>query len=419
VLNVKQRQAFMVGRNVFNRKWAAVVSLNGDWGLGPTFNAAQCSECHVRDGRGNLPSRRDEQLLSVLVRLSIPGQDEHGGPKPHPNYGDQFQNRALQGQNVDFAFARQPVPAEAELYMDWEDRPIVFADGEQVVLRQPRLRVESLNFGPLDTDVMTSVRIAQPLIGLGLLDAVPEDAILALVQRQKELGLAGHVNYVWDAINGRVALGRYGWKANQPSLKQQSAAAAIGDMGVTSNLFPDQNCPPVQDICRRELPGNVPEIVNHELDALEFWLRGLAVPARRQVLDPQVQRGEQLFSQAQCALCHLPEMKTAPAFPPLPQLANQIFHAYTDLLLHDMGDALADGRPDFRAGPRDWRTPALWGLGLSQTVNGSTAMLHDGRARNATEAILWHGGEAEPAREIFRNLPKADREALLKFLESI
>jgi CxxC motif-containing protein (DUF1111 family) len=419
VLNVKQRQAFMVGRNVFNRKWAAVVSLNGDWGLGPTFNATQCSECHVRDGRGNLPSRRDEQLLSVLVRLSIPGQDEHGGPKPHPNYGDQFQNRALQGQSVDFAFAYRPVPAEAELYMDWEDRPIVFADGEQVVLRQPRLRVESLNFGPLDTDVMTSVRIAQPLIGLGLLDAVPEDAILALVQRQKELGLDGHVNYVWDAINGRVALGRYGWKANQPSLKQQSAAAAIGDMGVTSNLFPDQNCPPVQEICRRELPGNVPEIVNHELDALEFRLRGLAVPARRLVQDPQVQRGEQLFPQAQCALCHLPEMKTAPAFPPLPQLANQTFHAYTDLLLHDMGDALADGRPDFRAGPRDWRTPALWGLGLSQTVNGSTAMLHDGRARNVTEAILWHGGEAEPAREIFRNMPKADREALLKFLESI
>jgi CxxC motif-containing protein (DUF1111 family) len=419
VLNVKQRQAFMVGRNVFNRKWAAVVSLNGDWGLGPTFNATQCSECHVRDGRGNVPSRRDEQLLSVLVRLSIPGQDEHGGPKPHPNYGDQFQNRALQGQNVDFAFAHQPVPAEAELYMDWEDRPIALADGERVVLRQPRLRVESLNFGPLDTDVMTSIRIAQPLIGLGLLDAVPEDAILALVQRQKEQGLNGRVNYVWDAINGRVALGRYGWKANQPSLKQQSAAAAIGDMGVTSNLFPDQNCPPVQDICRRELPGNVPEIVNHELDALEFWLRGLGVPARRNVQNPQVQRGEQLFLQAQCALCHLPELKTAPAFPALPQLANQTFRAYTDLLLHDMGDALADGRPDFRAGPRDWRTPALWGLGLSQTVNGSTAMLHDGRARNATEAILWHGGEAEPAREIFRNMPKADRDALVKFLESI
>ena len=419
VLNVKQRQAFMVGRNVFHRKWAAVVSLNGDWGLGPTFNATQCSECHVRDGRGNLPSRRDEQLLSVLVRVSVPGEDEHFGPKPHPNYGDQFQNRALQGQSVDFAFAHQPVPAEAELYMDWEERPVVFADGERVVLRQPRLRVEALNFGPLDPDVMTSVRIAQPLLGLGLLDAVPDEAILALVERQKEHGLNGHANYVWDAINGRVALGRYGWKANQPSLKQQAAAAALGDMGVTSNLFPDQNCPPVQEICRRELPGNVPEIVNHELDALEFWMRGLAVPARRNMQDPQVQRGERLFTEAQCALCHLPEMQTAPTFPPLPQLANQTFRAYTDLLLHDMGDGLADGRRDFRAGPRDWRTPALWGLGLSQTVNGSTAMLHDGRARNVTEAILWHGGEAEPAREIFRNMSRPDRDALLKFVESI
>jgi CxxC motif-containing protein (DUF1111 family) len=419
VLNGKQRQAFMVGRNVFHRKWAAVVSLNGDWGLGPTFNATQCSECHVRDGRGTPPARLDEQLLSVLVRLSIPGEDVHGGPKAHPSYGDQLQNRALQGQSVDFAYSHEPIPAEAELYMDWEDRPVTFADGERVVLRQPRLRIENLNFGPLGPDVMTSVRIAQPLVGLGLLDAVAEETILALARRQKEQGLNGHVNYVWDAINRRVALGRYGWKANQPSLKQQAAAAAIGDMGVTSNLFPDQNCPPVQELCRRELPGNVPEIVNHELDALEFWLRGLAVPARRNTQDPQVQRGEQLFSEAQCALCHVPEMKTAAAFPPLPQLANQTLRAYTDLLLHDMGEALADGRPDFRAGPRDWRTPALWGLGLSQTVNGSTAMLHDGRARNVTEAILWHGGEAEPARDIFRNMPKADREALLKFLESI
>ena len=419
VLTPKQRQAFMVGRNVFNRKWAAVVSLNGDWGLGPTFNATQCSECHVRDGRGKLPERRDEQLLSVLVRLSIPGEDEHGGPKPHPNYGDQLQNRALQGQSVDFYYSREPIPAEAELYVDWEEQPVAFADGERVVLREPRLRIEALNFGPLGSDVMFSLRIAQPLVGLGLLDAVPEDALVALARRQMEQGINGHANYVWDAINQRVAIGRYGWKANQHSLKQQSAAAAIGDMGVSSNLFPDQNCPPVQELCRQELPGNVPEMVNHELDALEFWLRGLAVPARRNMHDPQVQRGERLFSEAQCALCHVPEMKTAAQFTPLPQLANQTFHAYTDLLLHDMGEALADGRPDFRAGPRDWRTPALWGLGLSQAVNGSAVLLHDGRARNATEAILWHGGEAEPAREIFRNMPKADREALLKFLESI
>ena len=419
VLNMKQHQAFLFGRNVFHRKWAAVVSLNGDWGLGPTFNASQCSECHVRDGRGSPPQRGDEQLLSILVRLSVPGQGPHGGPKPHPNYGDQIQNRALQGQSVDFAYSRERVPQEADLYLDWEESLVTFPDGEQVTLRKPRLRVENLNFGPLGPEVMQSLRMAQPLFGLGLLDAVPEDAIRALAQRQKEQGLNGRVNTVWDAINQRDALGRYGWKANQPSLKQQVAAAAIGDMGVASKLYPDQNCPPIQAICGRELPGNVPEIIDHELDALEFWLRGLAVPARRNMSDPQVRRGESVFSAAKCAGCHVPEMKTAPVFPPLPQLANQTFRAYTDLLLHDMGEELADGRPDYQAGPHDWRTPPLWGLGLSVTVNGSTAMLHDGRARNVTEAILWHGGEAAASREAFVNASKADREALIRFLDAI
>jgi CxxC motif-containing protein (DUF1111 family) len=419
VLTVKQRQTFMVGRNVFHRKWAAVVSLNGDWGLGPTFNATQCSECHVRDGRGSPPASASEQPVAQFVRLSLPGREETGGPKPHPNYGDQIQNRALQGQNVDLAYGIEPIPVEADLYLEWEERVVSLADGEQVALRRPKLRIENLGFGPLGEDVMISIRNTQALIGLGLLDAVAEQTILDIASKQKERGLNGRANTVWDAINRRPALGRYGWKANQPSLKQQVAAAAIGDMGVASRLYPDQNCPPVQTICRRELPGNVPEIVNHELDALEFWLRGLAVPARRNATEPLVQRGEALFERAGCAACHLPELRTAAQFPPLPQLADQTVRAYTDLLLHDMGDELADGRPDFLAGPRDWRTAPLWGLGLSSVVNGSTALLHDGRARNPTEAILWHGGEAQTSRDAFRNMPKADRAALVAFLESI
>ena len=419
VLTLKQHQQFMFGRNVFQRKWAAVVSLNGDWGLGPTFIASQCSQCHVGDGRGTPPQSRDEQLLSLLVRLSIPGEDEHGGPRPHPSYGDQIQNRALQGQSVDLAYSSEPIPNEADLFLDWEERLIAFADGEQLNLRTPKLRIEHLNFGPLGPEVMMSLRIAQPVFGLGLLDAVADQTILALAERQKVQGLNGRPNYVWDAFGKRIALGRYGWKANQPSLRQQIVAAALGDMGVSSNIYPDQNCPPVQTVCRRELPGNNPELADVELDATELWLRGLGVPARRNFDDALVKRGEKLFEQAQCAACHVPDLTTAAQFPPLPQLANQTFHAYTDLLLHDMGEGLADGRPDFKAGPRDWRTPPLWGSGLSSTVNGSHVMLHDGRARNATEAILWHGGEALHAREAFRNMPKADREALLKFLESI
>ncbi len=418
VLSLKQRQIFMAGRSVFNRQWAAVTSLNGDWGLGPTFVADRCSACHINSGRGAPPQARNEQLLSMLVRLSIPGTDEHGGPRPHPAYGDQFQNRAMDGRNVDVAYAGAPVPNEADLFLDWDESAVVFADGETVSLRRPRLRIENLKFGELGDATMTSLRIAQPLVGIGFLEAVPEETLLALAQQQRARNFNGRPNRVWDAVNRRMALGRFGWKANVPTLTQQIAAAALGDMGVNSNLFPEQNCPAVQILCAKQLPGNFPEIINHEIDALELWLQGLAVPARRDVADPGVRRGAALFVQAQCAVCHVPDLKTG-NFPQLPQLSKQVFHAYTDMLLHDMGDELADGRPDFAAGPRDWRTPALWGLGLSQTVSASTALLHDGRARNVSEAILWHGGEAQGSREAFRAMPKDERDALVKFVEAI
>jgi len=419
VLDGKQLQKFMLGRLHFNVRWVVISSLEGDWGLGPTFIADRCSACHVHAGRGAPPTSPGEQLLSMLVRLSVAGQDEHGGPKGHPNYGDQFQNRALQGQSVDFAYAGEPVPQEADLYLDWEPQAASFADGEQVMLRKPKLRIEHLNFGPLGDDIMLSLRMAPPILGLGLLEAVPESTLLEVAQREKAQGFDGRPNYVWDAVNRRTALGRFGWKANQPSVKQQIAAAAIADMGVNSHLYYEQNCPPVQVVCGKQLPANDPELVDSDWAELEFWVQGMAVPARRNVDDPQFQRGERLFVQAKCAVCHVPELQTGPQFEALPQLANQRFRAYTDLLLHDMGEALADHRPDFRAGGRDWRTAPLWGLGLSKTVSGSSAMLHDGRARNATEAILWHGGEAEVSREAFRNMSKPDREALLKFLESI
>jgi CxxC motif-containing protein (DUF1111 family) len=296
---------------------------------------------------------------------------------------------------------------------------VQLADGETVELRKPKLRWAKLWFGPLGEDTMISLRLAQPVFGLGLLEAVPEQTILDLAQRQNAQGLNGRPNYVRDDIHDRTALGRFGWKANQPSIKQQIAAAFAGDLGVTSSLYLAMNCPGPQVDCAAQPPGNQPELIDNDWEELEFWTQALAVPARRNVTDPQFRRGEQLFTEAKCALCHVPELKTAEKFPTLPQLANQTFRAYTDLLLHDMGEALADGRPDFKAGPRDWRTPPLWGQGLSKTTSSSTAMLHDGRARNSTEAILWHGGEAAASRDAFKAMPKADREALLMFLESI
>ena len=418
-LNRQQMTSFRMGRHHFDKKWASLSSLQFEWGLGPTFIAKSCEECHTAGGRGRPPQSADEQLHSMLVRVSIPGEDSHGGPKPHPNYGDQFQNLGLNGPFPDFAYHTAPVPPEAALYLDWEETSAAFPDGESVTLRRPKLRIENLAYGPLGEGTMTSLRITQPLVGLGLLEAVPEETLLAIAKEQQTQGVNGRPNYVRDDVNDRTALGRFGWKANQPSIRQQIAAASLGDMGLTTRMYRQQNCPPVQHLCVIQTPGNDPEVAFTDWDELELWTRALAVPARRNAGDPDVIRGEKLFEQAKCGACHVPTLRTAEKFPALPQLANQTFHPYTDLLLHDMGEDLADGRPDFKAGPRDWRTAPLWSIGLSGTVNGNTALLHDGRARNFSEAILWHGGEADASREAFRNMPKADREALVKFLESI
>jgi len=419
VLDYKQTQRFLRGRHHFNQNWVQFPSLGGDWGLGPTFITDRCSGCHVKAGRGRVPGAADEAPVALLVRISVPGEEAHGGPKPHPHYGDQIQNQGLMGQGRDATFLGERVPPEADVFIEWEERTVTLADGETVTLRKPKLRWDKLWFGPLGEDSMISLRLAQPVFGLGLLEAVSEETILALAEQQKARGFNGRPNYVRDDISQGTALGRFGWKANQPSVKQQIAAAFAGDLGVTSSLYPAMNCPGPQVDCAAQPPGNQPELIDSDWEELEFWTLLLAVPARRNVADPEVQRGERLFEQAQCAVCHVPQMKTAASFPKFKPLANQTFRAYTDLLLHDMGEGLADHRPEFKAEGRDWRTQPLWGLGLAKTVNGSTDMLHDGRARNATEAILWHGGEAQVSRDAFVQMPKADREALLRFLDSI
>ena len=419
VLSYRESETFLQGRSHFKRRWVAPITFNGEWGLGPTFIQTRCSECHVNNGRGGPPQADGEQLATMLVRLSLPGANEHGGPRPDPNYGDQIQNNALQGQELDLQFSREMVPAEAALYLGWEERIVALPDGEKIALRKPVLRIEKLAFGPLGEDAMTSLRNAPPLVGLGLLEAVPEETVLKLAQAQKDAGLNGRPNYVWDAVNKGIALGRFGWKANTPSLVQQVAGAFLGDIGVTSWIFPDQNCPPVQHACQIQDPANNPEVIKADLDDMELWLRALAVPASRDANDPVVLRGEGLFRQAACGDCHVPVLKTAATYPAFPKLANRTFRAYTDLLVHDMGDELSDGRADFTAGPRDWRTAPLWGLGISWVVNGQSALLHDGRARNVAEAILWHGGEADKSRKAFGAMSKEDREALVRFVEAI
>lgn len=410
-LSYAQLRLFKEGEKEFKVPWVVFPLLGGHWGLGPTFIANACTVCHVQAGRGRTVD--NAIIVQQLLRVSVPGQGPHGEPLPHPHYGDQIQ---VFGVNV--GLKDNLKPGEADVYTDWISSSVTLADGTAVELRRPQLRMENLRFGPLGEQSMTSLRNTQVIYGLGFLEAVPESTLKDIAAAQKAQGLNGRLNYVRDDIHQKTEVGRFGWKANQPSIRQQTVAAFLGDMGVTSSLYIEENCPPVQTLCLAMPPGNRPELLDYNWDQMEFWQAALAPPPARNLELPQVKRGEQLFRQAGCAACHLPELRTGD-YPLLPLIANTTFRAFTDLLLHDMGDDLADGRPDFLAGPRDWRTPPLWGIGLSAQVNGSTHLLHDGRARNVLEAILWHGGEAKAAKDAFSKMPADEREALIAFVNAL
>jgi CxxC motif-containing protein (DUF1111 family) len=410
-LTYAQLRLFREGEKEFKVPWVVFPLLGGHWGLGPTFIANACSVCHVQAGRGRTID--DAIIVQQLLRVSVPGQGPHGEPNPHPHYGEQIQ---VFGVNV--GLKDNLKPGEADVYIDWISSSVTLADGTPVALRRPQLRMENLSFGPLGEQTMTSLRNTQVIFGLGYLEAVPERTLKEIAAAQKAQGLNGRLNYVRDDIHQTTVLGRFGWKANQPSIRQQIVAAFLGDMGVTSSLYIEENCPPVQTLCLAMPPGNRPELLGYNWDQMEFWQAALAPPPARNLELPQVKHGEQLFQQAGCAACHLPELRTGD-YPLLPLIANTTFRAFTDLLLHDMGEELADGRPDFLAGPRDWRTPPLWGIGLSAQVNGSTHLLHDGRARNVLEAILWHGGEAKAAKDAFSKMPADEREAIIAFVNAL
>ena len=417
-LNHTQMISFQMGRHHFDKKWASLSSLQFEWGLGPTFLAKSCDECHTAGGRGRPPQSADEPLHSMLVRISIPGEDAHGGPNPDPSYGDQFQTMGLSGPFPDFAYHTAPVPPEAALYLDWEESSVTFADGEAVTLRRPKLRIENLAYGPLGEGAMTSLRNTQPLVGLGLLEAVPEDTLLAIAKEQRTQGINGRPNYVRDDFNDRTALGRFGWKANQPSIRQQVAAASLGDMGLTTRVYRAAELPASAAPVRYPNSRQRPRGRFHRpgrTGAVDPCARGPGTPQRG---DPDVMRGQKLFEEASapCATsrpCAPPRGFPCRNSPTRPSTPTPICCCTTWAKAWPM--AVPTSRP---AGA----TGALSRCGAWACRRPSTATLPCctyGRARNITEAILWHGGEAEASREAFRSMPKADREALVKFLESI
>lgn len=410
----ENRLFFFVGNSFFNQNWVtAPSSTTARDGLGPLFNARSCASCHFKDGRGRAPEFAGESPTGFLLRIGLNERDIHGNRLPDPHYGFQIQDNAIEG-----------VAAEASFVIEYEEIAGAYPDGTPYSLRQPHYILSDFAYGELDPEITMSGRVANQMIGLGLLEAIPESTLQALADPNDRDGdgISGRYNWVWDELNQRMAIGRFGWKAEQPTVLQQVSAAFLGDIGITTTLFPQQNCRSVQVACQEAKDGSnragEPEIIADDLLKVSLYSSTLAVPAQRDFTHPDVIRGQELFMQVGCQGCHVQRLETG-IHPTIPSLSHQIIYPYTDMLLHDMGEGLADGVRDFQADGREWRTAPLWGIGLFQTVNRHTNYLHDGRARNIEEAILWHGGEAEASKEGFMALPAEERAKLLRFLESL
>ena len=415
---------FRVGNGLFKKIWvSAPASTMASDGLGPLFNARSCQRCHLKDGRGHPPEGPDDNAISMFLRVSIPGGPEDGVAEiegylatlPDPNYGTQMQDFALPGY-----------PSEYRLQIDYTEEVVELSGGETASLRRPVYTAANLGYGPLHPEAMLSPRVAPQMIGLGLLEAVPVEDILALTDPD-DLdgdGISGRAQIVWSAVHDQPMLGRFGLKAGNPTILEQSAGAFAGDIGISNPINPTPwgECTEAQTDCRAAPHGDGDvrgqEIDAEGLDLVVFYSQHLAVPARRSIDDPEVLRGKQVFYETGCISCHTPKHVTH-RLEGRDEHSFQLIWPYTDLLLHDMGEGLADNRPEARANGREWRTAPLWGIGMTERVSGHTFLLHDGRARNLLEAVLWHGGEAQAARDTVVEMPPEDRAALIEFLESL
>ncbi len=423
---------FAAGGAVFRKIWvSAPASTSSSSGLGPLYNARSCEQCHPQAGRGLAP--RSQRLgvphPALVLRLSVPPRTEaervllathRATVIGEPVYGVQLQTTAIQGH------AR-----EGQLAVTYAAQTIVLGDGEKVELRAPTYRVAAPGYEPFDPATLVSPRLAPQLLGLGLLEAIASDDILSWADRRDRTGegISGRANTVWSVEAGKATLGRFGWKAGSPTLRQQAAEAFAVDMGLSNAIVPKPSgdCTVAQALCLGApngqaatpgYPGKPHEVADVLLDLVTTYLRQLAVPARPDARQPDVLHGKALFHDIGCAACHRPSFTTS-ADARLPELSAQRIWPYSDLLLHDMGEGLADHRPEGDADGRSWRTAPLWGLSMTLTAGDRASFLHDGRAGDIQEAILWHAGAALKARDAYAALSRADRQALLKFVKSL
>lgn len=429
------KPAFHAGKALANQPWvkAPTITTTRD-GLGPIYNARTCLSCHVKGGKGSIPENNRSPISSTLIRLSKPGIDKKllqtEGVIPHPIYGDQ-----IQGQSISLAHQlrhsqnpgtlKHDVAPEAYVYIHWTSRIFTYPDQHRVELRKPRIEFSQLGYGPLGDDTLYSIRVAPAIHGMGLLALISEQDLQALSDSNDDNndGISGRLNKVWDVEKQATVSGRFGLKANKPTLNMIIAGAFKNDLGISNPLFPNQPCSAQQPTCNRIMTGNTKAHGNVELSAelltlVTHFNRDLAPVIRRNSNNKTVKNGRALFYRTGCNQCHQPRFKTQKS-EHTPHLSDQIIWPYSDLLLHDMGPDLADGRPDFLATGNEWRTAPLWGVGLLKQLSGSQTLLHDGRARSVEEAILWHGGEASSAKARFIQLIKSEREALIEFVNSL
>ncbi|MCL1137639.1 di-heme oxidoredictase family protein [Shewanella pneumatophori] len=438
-------------------------------GLGPVFNNADCNSCHQRDGRNStpiIPAGQSRVKLGsdagIFLRISMAPTEpcvtgtlsnDYCAPIPVPDFGGQLFHRGVLQARPDWQ--QNQFIGQADVYLSYETKVITYDDGTSVTLKKPLFAVENPYDAPGETiasanitsnllqdDVLMGWRNGMPVFGLGLLEAIPEADILANVDENDtdNDGISGRANYVFDAVKAQageakpVSLGRFGWKANTPSVRVQSLGALRGDIGVTNPLFPNESIAgtALHDsyltrtgfVDTGSGVDGEPEASAEFSDSVVFYAETLAVPARRNVANSNVREGARLFEQLNCTGCHTPSFVTKTSgniggSPMSPSHMGQTIYPFTDMLLHDMGDGLADGRPDFLASGNEWRTRPLWGIGLTQTVNPQAGFLHDGRAATLEEAILWHGGEAEQSLQDFMALTAEERTQVIDFLMSL
>ncbi|MCV2402623.1 c-type cytochrome [Marinomonas sp. C2222] len=424
-LPVEQKLNFKIGESVFQKFWVpSPSSTTASDGLGPLFNTRSCNNCHILNGRGHAPEPNiyGSSIPSFLVRFGQKVPNQELNPQTiYPNLGDEVYGKQLQGHNS------QGVTSEGDFQLTYTVKKEKLADGTIVELRKPSISWSSLNYGPLGENTEIALLVSPPLVGMGLLDNIPDDVILknADPEDSNKDGISGRVNWVVTNKHGTKSIGRFGYKATATSVNVQNQQAFNIDLGLSTPLerSPSGDCTEHQVACISSLNGNSTHLGNVEADKEQVKLVNLFVslsspPKMRNLRDTDFLEGKKYFDQANCAACHIPKMTTG-SNATYPILNNRIFYPFTDMLLHDMGDDLASGFPIFSAHPNEWRTAPLWGIGLSEKVSGRKGFLHDGRARTIEEAILWHGGEAKQSQQFYKQLESTQRSKLIYFLESL